>query len=71
MVDTAYCSGDVHVVETERYLPGYGNFHMRGRRMAHEAIKRLVGLHEKSQLVFFGGSSAGGIGGMVTIDALR
>ena len=39
--------------------------------MAHEAVKILVGHEKENQLVLFGGTSAGGRGSMVTIDALR
>ena len=59
------------MADSERRLPGYGNFQMRGRRMAHKAVASLVGSEKQHQLVLFGGTSAGGRGSMVTIDALR
>ena len=59
------------MADTETNLPGYGMFQMRGRRMAQEAVKILVGHEKENQLVLFGGTSAGGRGSMVTIDALR
>ena len=71
LVYLPYCSSDAHMADTERNLPGYGNFQMRGRRMSHEAVKILVGPEKQNQLVLFGGLSAGGRGSMVTIDALR
>ena len=59
------------MADSTRELPGYFQpFEMHGRRMAHEAVTRLVGSKE-NQLVLFGGTSAGGRGSMVTIDALR
>ena len=66
-----YCSSDAHMTDTERNIPGYGKFQMRGRRMALEAVKLLVGSQKENQIVLFGGCSAGGRGSMVTIDAVR
>ena len=59
------------MADTETYLNLYGTFRMRGRRMAHEAVKILVGPDKENQFVLFGGLSAGGRGSMVTIDAVR
>ena len=59
------------MADTETHLPGYGDFQMHGQKMAHEAVKILVGPYKENQLVLFGGTSAGGRGSMVTIDALR
>ena len=70
LVYLPYCSADAHMTDTEREIPGYGKFQMRGRRMALEAVKILVGQKE-NQIVLFGGCSAGGRGSMVTIDAVR
>ena len=71
LVYLPYCSSDAHMTDTEREVPGYGRFQMRGRRMAHEAVKILVGSQKENQLILFGGTSAGGRGSMVTIDAVR
>ena len=71
LVYLPYCSSDAHMTDTEREVPGYGAFQMRGRRMALEAVKLLVGSIKENQLVLFGGTSAGGRGSMVTIDAVR
>ena len=59
------------MTDTKRDLPGYGVWQMRGRRMALEAVRVLVGSDKENQLVLFGGTSAGGRGSMVTIDAVR
>ena len=59
------------MADTKTHLVGYGDFQMRGRRMAHHAVDILVGPQKEDQLVLFGGTSAGGRGSMVTIDALR
>ncbi len=59
------------MANTETNLPGYGVFQMRGRKMAHEAVSHLVGPETENQFGLYGGTSAGGRGSMVTIDALR
>ena len=71
LVYLPYCSSDAHMADTETNLQFYGIFQIRGRRMAHEAVKILVGLEKQNQFVLFGGLSAGGRGSMVTIDAVR
>ena len=71
LVYLPYCSSDAHMTDTERDLAGYGVWQMRGRRMALEAVKLLVGSDKEKQVVLFGGTSAGGRGSMVTIDAVR
>ena len=71
LVYLPYCSSDAHMADTKTHLVGYGDFQMQGRRMAHHAVDILVGTQKKDQLVLFGGTSAGGRGSMVTIDALR
>ena len=71
LVYLPYCSSDAHMTDTEREVPGYGTFQMRGRRMALEAVRLLVGSQKEKQLILFGGTSAGGRGSMVTVDAVR
>ena len=71
LVYLPYCSSDAHMTDTVKDVPGYGTFQMRGRKMALEAVKVLVGSQKENQLILFGGTSAGGRGSMVTIDAVR
>ena len=71
LVYLPYCSSDAHMTDTVKDVPGYGTFQMRGRKMALAAVKLLVGSQKENQLILFGGTSAGGRGSMVTIDAVR
>jgi len=70
LVYVPYCSSDAHMGDTEVEFPFYGVQQFRGRRLAREAVKRLVGMKE-NQEVIFGGTSAGGRGSMVLVDFIQ
>ena len=50
LVYLPYCSSDAHMADTKTHLVGYGDFQMRGRRMAHHAVDILVGPQKKDQI---------------------
>jgi len=70
LVYVPYCSSDAHMGDTELDIPGLGLQQFRGRRLAREAVKQLVGRKENQRIVF-GGTSAGGRGSMVLVDFIQ
>ena len=43
LVFVPYCSSDAHMGDTEAEIPGHGVQQFRGRRLAREAVRTLVG----------------------------
>merc|ERR1719317_1727124 len=70
LVYVPYCSSDAHMGDTDLDIPGLGLQQFRGRRLAREAVKQLVGRKENQRIVF-GGTSAGGRGSMVLVDFIQ
>ena len=70
MVYVPYCSSDAHMGDTEEEIPLFGLSQFRGRRLAREAVRRLVGMKENQEIIF-GGTSAGGRGSMVLVDFIH
>jgi len=67
LVYVPYCSSDAHMGDTDVEIPFLGVQQFRGRRLAREAVSRLVGMKENQEIIF-GGCSAGGRGSMVLVD---
>jgi len=70
LVLVPYCSSDAHMGDTQSDIPLFGVQQFRGRRLAREAVKQLVGMRENQEIIF-GGLSAGGRGSMVLVDFIH